>query len=58
MNRVARTTWRILRAPFAWLGPEAASSGRSVFRRTRVLMTAAGIVANLSGIVVVFVFSA
>ena len=58
MNRVARTVWRILRAPFAWLGPEAASSGRSVFRRTRTLLRAAGIVANVAGIVVVFVFSA
>jgi adenylate cyclase len=58
MNRVARMVWRILRAPFAWLGPEAASSGRSVFRRTRTLLRAAGIVANVAGIVVVFVFSA
>ena len=58
MHRVARTVWKILRAPFAWLGPEAASSGPSLLRRTRTLLTITAIVANFAGVVVVFVFSA
>ena len=58
VHRIARTAWSILRAPFVWLGPEAATSGPSLLRRTRALLTITAIVANFSGVVVVFVFSA
>ena len=54
MNRGARLAWRLLRAPFAWLGPGAASSGSAVYRRTWLLIVAAMIVANAAGAAVVW----
>jgi adenylate cyclase len=58
VTALARTAWRILRSPFAWLGPEAAGSGRSLFRRTWLLLTIGVLFANFAGAVVVFVLIA
>jgi adenylate cyclase len=52
-----RRAWRILRAPLAWLGPQAARSGKAVARRTQLLLLLAIGVANMAGAIVVFVFA-
>ncbi len=52
-----RRVWKILRAPLAWLGPQAAKSGAAVARRTQALLFLAIGVANMAGAIVVFVFA-
>ncbi len=52
-----RRAWKILRAPLAWLGPQAASSGAAVARRTQALLFLAIGVSNMAGAIVVFVFA-
>jgi hypothetical protein len=55
--RLARHLWRLVRAPFALLGPGAARSGRSVYRRTWLLLTFSVVISNVVGAVIVFVFA-
>jgi adenylate cyclase len=57
LKQFARTAWRLVTSPFAWLGPEAAKSGPAVYRRTWLFMAAAVIIANAAGAVVVFAFA-
>ena len=52
-----RRAWKIVRAPLAWLGPQAAKSGAAVARRTLALLLVAIGVANFAGAAVVFVFA-
>jgi len=52
-----RSAWRLARAPVAWLGPQAARSGKAVARRTALLLFMAVTASNLVGACVVFVFA-
>ena len=46
-----------MRSPLAWIGPQAARSGKAIARRTQLLLLLAIGVANMAGAIVVFVFA-